>query len=97
MKTILVPTDFSEHALYALKVAAILARKINARIKLVHVFNLPSRGVSDVSYYQNFFNDIKNNAEHQLEELAQSPFLKDIPVEKHLQTDKLIWQLLAGE
>lgn len=70
MKTILVPTDFSEHALYALKVAAILAKKIKARIKLVHVFNLPSRGVSDVSYYQSFFNEIKADAEHKLKELA---------------------------
>jgi nucleotide-binding universal stress UspA family protein len=97
MKTILVPTDFSEHALYALKVAAILARKIKARIKLVHVFNLPSRGVSDVSYYQSFFNEIKSDAEHKLEELAKSQFLNGIQVEWILQTDKLIWQFVAGE
>lgn len=97
MKTILVPTDFSDHALNALKVAAVLARKIKARIKLVHVFNLPSRGVSDASYYQNFFNDIKVDAEKKLEALAQSQFLKGILVEKHLHTDRLIWQLVSGE
>ena len=42
MKTILVPTDFSNQALNALKVAARIARKINARINLVHVYNIPS-------------------------------------------------------
>lgn len=40
MKTILVPTDFSEHALYALKVVASIAKKTNAQIKLAHVYNL---------------------------------------------------------
>jgi nucleotide-binding universal stress UspA family protein len=97
MKTILVPTDFSDHALFALKVAAILARKIKARIKLVHVFNLPSRGVSDVSYYQSFFNEIKVEAEQKLKELAKLQFLDGITVDCLLQTDKLIWQFVAGE
>lgn len=32
MKTILVLTDFSEYALYALKVAASIAKKVNAKI-----------------------------------------------------------------
>ena len=51
MKTILVPTDFSDHALYALKVAASIAKKINAAIKLVHVYNLPSYVFTEDIYY----------------------------------------------
>lgn len=41
MKTILVPTDFSEYALFALKVAASIARKIKAEIILVHNNAMP--------------------------------------------------------
>jgi nucleotide-binding universal stress UspA family protein len=97
MKTILVPTDFSDYALYALKVAASIARKINARIKLVHVYNLPSSGVSQFSYYENFFNEVRTNAEQQLDTLIYSPFMKNIPVEKHLMTDKLMWEMVTDD
>ncbi|MBI3500744.1 MAG: universal stress protein [Bacteroidetes bacterium] len=40
MKTILVPTDFSECALYALNYACYLAEKTNSRIILLHVLNV---------------------------------------------------------
>lgn len=42
MKRILVPTDFSEHAKYATKVAAQIARKNNAEIYLLNLLDLPS-------------------------------------------------------
>ncbi|MDD3003345.1 universal stress protein [Flavobacterium sp.] len=42
MKRILVPTDFSEHAKYASKVAAQIARKNNAEIYLLNLLDLPS-------------------------------------------------------
>lgn len=42
MKRILVPTDFSEHARYASKVAAQIARKNNAEIYLLNLLDLPS-------------------------------------------------------
>ncbi|MCK8522462.1 universal stress protein [Aquimarina sp. D1M17] len=41
MKNILVPTDFSEQAESALKVAAQIARKNNASIYLLHILELP--------------------------------------------------------
>ena len=44
MKRILVPTDFSEHARYAAKVAAQIARKNNAEIYLLNLLVLPSHG-----------------------------------------------------
>jgi len=97
MKTILVPTDFSDHALYALKVAASIANKINARIKLVHVYNLPSASINQFAYYENFFNEIKINAEEQLDNLVCSPFMKNIPFEKHLMTDKLMWEMVTDD
>ena len=41
MKKILVPTDFSEQAEYALKLAAQFAKKNNAEIYLLHMLELP--------------------------------------------------------
>jgi nucleotide-binding universal stress UspA family protein len=41
MKKILVPTDFSEHAYYALKVAAQIAKKNGGEIILLHMLELP--------------------------------------------------------
>ena len=41
MKKILVPTDFSEQAENALKVAAMLAKKHNAVIYLLHMMEIP--------------------------------------------------------
>lgn len=43
MKRILVPTDFSEHAENALKVAAQIAKKNNSEIILLHTLELPSQ------------------------------------------------------
>ena len=41
MKRILVPTDFSDHAEYALRVAAQIARENNSEIVLLHMLELP--------------------------------------------------------
>ena len=43
MKQILVPTDFSEHAEDALKVAAQIAQKNNSEIIILHMLELPSQ------------------------------------------------------
>lgn len=46
MKKILVPTDFSDHAEYALKVAAKIARENEGEIYLLHMLEMPSH-ISD--------------------------------------------------
>ena len=43
-KTILVATDFSEHADYALEYAATLATQLDATLHLVHAIVLPIAG-----------------------------------------------------
>ncbi len=48
MKTILVPTDFSECANNALEVAASIAKKTGASITLLHVLDVPSITVNGV-------------------------------------------------
>lgn len=44
MKKILVPTDFSDHAEYALKAAAQIAKQNNSEIVLLHMLELPHEG-----------------------------------------------------
>jgi nucleotide-binding universal stress UspA family protein len=46
IKTILVPTDFSEHADKALETAEILAKPLGAKIHLLHVMHLPVQAVT---------------------------------------------------
>lgn len=45
MKTILVPTDFSDNAAHALTYAAALANQVRAKLIIVHIINLPVRSV----------------------------------------------------
>ena len=44
MKKILVPTDFSDHSEYALRVAAQIAREHDGEIYLMHMLELPNHG-----------------------------------------------------
>ena len=46
---ILVPTDFSEHASAALEMAIELAQKLDARIVLLHAYQLPIQGAPSAS------------------------------------------------
>ena len=82
MKKILVPTDFSDHAEYALKVAAKIARKNNSEIVLLHMLELPHEGSdalgsgSDIPEIMFF----KKAALQNLDRLLNSPYLEGIPV-----------------
>lgn len=87
MKKILIPTDFSKHAEYALKVAAQIARKNNGEIILLHMLELPSQagdaiGVGHEIPELMFF---KNAAINKLDDLMDEDYLKDIPVSEIVQ------------
>lgn len=90
MKKILVPTDFSEHAEYALKVAAQIARENNSEIILLHMLELPHQAgdaigsghqIPEIMFY-------KNKALENLEELMDSDFLDGINVSEAVQFEK---------
>lgn len=53
MKKILIPTDFSEQAENALKVAAQIAKKHHAEIYLLHTLELPMQKIDPLSANQN--------------------------------------------
>ena len=47
-RTILVPTDFSEHADHALEYAAGLAARLDAKVHLIHAITIPSAGMPEM-------------------------------------------------
>ncbi len=87
MKKILIPTDFSDHAEYALKVAAQIARKNDGEIILLHMLELPHEGSDAISTGHDipelmFF---KNAAINKLEELMDADYLDGIKVSEVIQ------------
>ncbi|MBC8486667.1 MAG: universal stress protein [Bacteroidetes bacterium] len=97
MKTILVPTDFSDHALFALKVAASIAKKINAKINLVHNNTMPSEGYSNTYYYEDMNKEIKVMKKKQLDNLVCQDFLKNIDVKKYILSNMKMWKIVTNK
>jgi nucleotide-binding universal stress UspA family protein len=90
MKKILIPTDFSKHAEYALKVAAQIAKKNDGEIILLHMLELPNQGGDAVTSGHDipeimFF---KNKALSTLEELMNADYLNGIKVSEVVQFEK---------
>lgn len=87
MKKILIPTDFSQHAEYALKVAAQIAKKHDGEIILLHMLELPSQSGDAVNSAHAipelmFF---KNAAINKLESLMDAPYLEGLKVSEIIQ------------
>ncbi|MTG96732.1 MULTISPECIES: universal stress protein [Myroides] len=90
MKKILVPTDFSNQAYNATKAAAIIARKMNAEIILLHILDLPQQGSDSINKGTPatevmFF---KKAADAKLEELAHDPIFNGITISSSLILDR---------
>jgi nucleotide-binding universal stress UspA family protein len=87
MKKILIPTDFSQNAEYALKVAAQIAKKNNGEIILLHMLELPHQGSdalgsgTDIPEIMFF----KNAAIRKLEELMDEDYLDGLKVSEIVQ------------
>jgi len=87
MKKILIPTDFSKHAEYALKVAAQIARKNDGEIILLHMLELPHQASDAVGSGTDipeimFF---KNAAIRRLEEIMDEDYLDGLKVSEVIQ------------
>jgi len=88
MKNILVPTDFSDQAENALKVAAQLARKFDGEIYLLHMLELPLQLIDPVnSGNQNipealFFMKL---AHQRFTKVMKRPYLKNIKVHETVE------------
>src|SRR5690554_6999154 len=91
MKKILVPTDFSEYALNAAKLAANLAKKFDARIYFLHVVSMPVYetgiipGQSQQDIAEGLF--ILKKVKMDFQELLSQDFLEGVNVAKAIQYD----------
>jgi nucleotide-binding universal stress UspA family protein len=75
MKTILVPTDFSQNAYTALLYAADLAERQRARLVLLHVFQKATYWFETLTEIREKENALRQDSLRQLEELKNSPAL----------------------
>lgn len=93
MKHILVPTDFSEFSLNALKVAAEFARKSNAEVHILHVVNIPSHevGIMPFQNQQNVAEGlfILKHIKKKFAELLAKDFLKGLTIHEVVKFDDI--------
>jgi len=86
IKQILVPTDLSQCANEALRVASDLARKVKGSvIHLLHTFE-------ELPQVDNYRQKLSNK----VDEICGQGFLKDIEVQAHIIPGKKIWQVLKS-
>lgn len=91
MKKILVPTDFSEQAENALKVAAQMANKFNGEIYLLHMLELPMQLVGTGSAVGGGNNNLPEAiyfmklAKKRFTEILNQPYLKGIKVHETVE------------
>lgn len=87
MKKILVPTDFSDHAYYALKVASQIAKKNGGEIILLHMLELPHQAGDAIGSGHDLPEIMlfKNSAINKLEDLMDDPALDGVQVSEIIQ------------
>jgi nucleotide-binding universal stress UspA family protein len=92
MKRILVPTDFSEHAEDALKVAAQIAKKNDSEIIILHMLELPHQMndaiLGGVSIPETML--FMKKANETLDEISSRPYLDGVAVTEIVKMDKPI-------
>lgn len=86
VRSILVPTDFSESASRALEHAVGLAKTFRARIDLLHAYQVPIQiGVGEpVPLPQEFFDQMRERAQRRLDDLAAKLSSDGVEVRTHL-------------
>ncbi|MGM5468887.1 universal stress protein [Flavobacteriaceae bacterium LMO-SS05] len=92
MKKILVPTDFSNEAEYALKVAAQLSKTYGSEIYLLHLLELPMQEVDALNTYSElpsamFFMEL---AHQKLEDLMTRDYLEGLNVHVTIKPDSAL-------
>lgn len=94
MKKILVPTDFSDNALHALKVAAQLAKKYNAKLYLLHMMGMSQALIgkdetnegAEAIYYMKL-------VKKRFDELKTQEYLEGIETEELVQNYKIFSEI----
>ncbi|SHF91165.1 Nucleotide-binding universal stress protein, UspA family [Flavobacterium micromati] len=97
MKRILVPIDFSQYAENALKTAAIIARKNNSEIFILHLLELPSQmqdALSDGNSIPEVMLFIKK-ANEKITKITEQSYLDDVIIHVMVRFEKAFSGILA--
>jgi nucleotide-binding universal stress UspA family protein len=83
---ILVATDFSTHSDAALAYAIGLAKRVGAKLDLLHAYHvaLPIGMPNQVAVPPQFWTDVRNAAERRLQEELQKPKAEGVECEAHV-------------
>ena len=86
IKTILVPTDFSDHSREAIQTAIGLAKTLGARVHLTHVLHNPVQigATGQVAIPQDLWGQMRDAAARKLEKASQTVSSEGIEVETQL-------------
>lgn len=84
MKTILIPVDFTSTSNKALEIGATIAKKISAKLMLIHMAGIEDRILTGTPSLEETIFETKL-AEKQFTELLQESYLQDVLVEPVLQ------------
>ena len=106
LQKIIVPTDFSKGSEYACHYAIYLAQKINAEIKLLHVYENPvtDLGVKEsatyLEYLKTTLKETENKAKtnmvdfiHKMKAWMESQKIKDVKIHSSMVMGKIIGQI----
>lgn len=97
MKNILVPTDFSDCAYAAVKTAADIARRQNAKIRLLHVYERPIYGFVDMAVDHEQNRKLKSEINEKFEKLKADSVLNGLHVATSLAWDKPVWETVMED
>lgn len=97
MKKIVVPTDFSDCALNALRAAADIARRNDCSITLVHVYERPVYGFVDIAVDNEANRKIRTGIDKEMEKLAKLDFTDGIDIKVLILSDIEIWEMLKND
>jgi len=99
MKSILVPIDFSDQAKYAAKVAASIAREVDAKLVLLHMLEIPT-GVVDPASFGTSNNTpsallFLDRARQKFATFSKEPFFHGLEIEESVHFHKAFDGIIA--
>lgn len=99
MKSILVPIDFSDQAKYAAKVAASIAREVDAKLVLLHMLEIPT-GVVDPASFGTSNNTpsallFLDRARQKFATFSSEPFFHGLEIEESVHFHKAFDGIIA--
>lgn len=101
MRTIIVPIDFSQHSEFALKAAALLAKKNGDQIIAIHMLDIHAISINEsLGYYEEKTAFLYQLAKRNFKDFLSKDYLKDVkvvPIIKHYKVFKEINEVAEEE